>query len=123
MTGRRAPGRGLRWRPLLVAALVLPLAGCSQVAALAPVGGDTVTTVRIAANDVLLDHGVRILRAPVCTTETDRYLCTGTAVEGDITVVAPKDADPLVMTVKAGPETVYDGPVQQVVESAAAVSR
>lgn len=123
MTARRAPGRGRAGRRALVAALLLPLAGCSQVAALAPVGGDTVTTVRIAANDVLLDRGVRILRAPVCTTETDRYQCTGTAVEGEITVVALKDTDPLVMTVKAGSETVYDGPVQQVVDSAAAVSR
>ena len=53
-------------------AAALLVAGCSQVSALAPVGGDRVTEVRYAANDQLLKAGTDVMTAPVCTMATDK---------------------------------------------------
>lgn len=61
-------------RLLLIIAPLLVITGCaSQVAALAPVGGDDITAVRFAAIDVLLAKGVAIMQAPVCTEVAARY--------------------------------------------------
>ena len=58
------------------------LAGCTQIAQLQPVAGGQVTAVRIATNDVLVQKGVPIGVAPVCTVEGDTYVCKGTTRRG-----------------------------------------
>ena len=94
-------------RLLLIIAPLLVITGCaSQVAALAPVGGDDITAVRFAAIDVLLAKGVAIMQAPVCTEVAARYTCSGTTTDGAaITVTAgsptPVGFSPLAMTLTA----------------------
>lgn len=48
------------------------LAGCSQIAAIAPVGGSHLAEVRYAAIDLLVDAEVEILTAPVCAQARSR---------------------------------------------------
>ena len=68
-------------RVVALAAAALLLAGCSQVAALAPVGGDRVTGVRYAANDLLVSNGIDVMTAPVCVMATDKGVtCQGTTL-------------------------------------------
>lgn len=67
---------------LIAVAVLVPLAGCTQIAQLQPVAGAEVTAVRIATNDVLVDKGVRIGVAPVCEPEGDIYVCKGTTRTG-----------------------------------------
>jgi hypothetical protein len=99
-----------------VALVGLAVTGCSQVAALAPVGGDRVTTVKVAANDLLLAQGVAIKVAPVCETGETEYDCTGSTMSGDtITVTAPLKGD-LTMVLKVGDRTLHDGPVDPVIQ-------
>ena len=64
----RRSGANAIWIAALVVAAAA-LTGCSQVAALAPVGGDHLTMVRFAAIDVLVDEGIDVLTAPVCSAE------------------------------------------------------
>lgn len=100
----------------LAGAAGILLAGCSQVAALAPVGGDRITSLRIAAVDVLLAEGVQIKVTPVCETGTTDYTCEGSTMSGDtISVTGPVTGD-LTMVVKVGDRTVYDGSVATVLE-------
>lgn len=110
-------------RMLTAAALGLAavsLVGCSQIAALAPVGGDALAAVRFAANDVLLDHGVDILVAPVCEDPGDGSLrCQGETVEGEEILVTSPAGNPPTMTVTVGSETLYTGSVQDVLDGAA----
>ena len=102
---------------LLAGALLL--AGCSQVAALAPVGGARVSGVRYAANDLLVDAGIDVMTAPVCVQATDKGVtCAGETMDGqDITVVSTA-ADQARMVLKVGSRTVYDGDIQTVLEKA-----
>lgn len=102
------------------AVLLAGLTGCSQVAALAPVGGNHVTEVRYAAIDVLTDAGVDILTAPVCESATDGAVtCTGRTLAGDtITAVSPAD-DQSVVTVTVGTQSLYSGSIMDVLNEAA----
>lgn len=54
-------------RQLFTVVMVLACAGCSQTAALAPVGGAELGNLRYAVNDVLFEQGIEILVAPVCS--------------------------------------------------------
>ncbi len=102
---------------LIVAAGML--AGCSQVAALAPVGGNHETEVRYAAIDVLTTSGVAVLTAPVCATAGGAVTCSGTTVSGEtVTVVSPAD-DPVVLTVTVGEKQLYSGSIMDVLDAAA----
>ncbi len=114
---------------------VAATAGCSQIAQLKPVAGDAVTGVRIATNDVLLDAGVAIQVAPVCTfTETD-YTCKGTTTDGqpilaqasqvatdavppDLTLAAEESEegadDVVVLEVTVGDQQIFRGLVSEV---------
>ena len=76
--------RPRRAKGLLAAALLLPLglAGCSQAAQFQPVAGAAVTTVRIATIDVLVQQGLTVEAAPVCTYEGTEFDCTGTVSGG-----------------------------------------
>jgi hypothetical protein len=58
-------------------ALALVLAGCSQVDALAPVGGAGIADLRYATNEVLLEKDVDILVAPVCDGQGLALRCVG----------------------------------------------
>lgn len=97
----------------------LLLAGCSQVAALAPVGGDREAGVRYAAIDLLLDAGIEVMTAPVCDQASDKAVtCAGTTLDGqDIRVVSPAD-DQARMVLTVGTRTVYDGEIQSVLDEA-----
>jgi hypothetical protein len=119
MTPVNGKGRsGDPYRSRLVLALVVALAtaGCSQVAAVAPVGGTREAEVRFAGNDVLVEQGVAILTAPVCASESGTVTCTGAAVDGTVITVSAASGGP--MRVQVGDRTLYDGPVQTVLEKA-----
>ena len=110
--------RGQRLAALATAAAItLALAGCSQIAAIAPVGGDHLAEVRFAANDLLLQADIELLTAPACTTESDGAIaCEGETVSGEkITVESPAD-DPQSLTVTVGSDTLYSGSIQEALE-------
>lgn len=73
-----------RTNGLLAAAVLLPLSltACSQAAQFQPVAGAAVTTVRIATIDVLVQQGLTVEAAPVCTYEGTEFDCTGTVSGG-----------------------------------------
>jgi hypothetical protein len=95
------------------------LAGCSQVAALAPVGGDRLAEVRVATLDVLVDRAVPVLTAPVCTADGDAVTCAGTTVDRQPITATSTAADPGTLVVTVGPTTLFTGSVQDVLTSAA----
>ncbi len=99
------------------AAIVLALPGCSQIAAIAPVGGDHLAEVRFAANDLLLQADIDLLTAPACTTEPDGAItCAGETADGEkITVESPAD-DQGSLTVTVGADTLYSGSIQEALE-------
>lgn len=99
-----------------VALLVVTASGCSQAAALAPVSGGREALVRFAGNDVLVGRGVAILRAPVCIQDTVGVACTGTTTDGQPITVEGPPGDPARMVVTVGATTLYDGPVQDVID-------
>lgn len=102
---------------IMAAALMLLLAGCSQIAAIAPVGGDHLAEVRFAANDLLLQADVDLLTAPACATGPDGTIaCEGETLQGErITVESPAD-EPRSLTVTVGSDTLYSGSIQKVLE-------
>lgn len=96
------------------------LAGCSQIDGLAPVGGDSLTGVKFAATDVLLERKFGILEAPVCTQTGTTVSCVGSLTDGAvINVQADIAAKPHTMTVTVGGSVVYDGEVQKILDEAA----
>ena len=104
-------------RRLALGLLALLLAGCSQAAALAPVGGSRPTQVRFAAIDVLLDHHTAVLVAPVCTRSGDDVSCTGSTVDHRIITVTAPASDKTRMTVVVGATTVFDGAFLDVLDA------
>lgn len=105
----------------LAAVLGLALAGCSQVSALAPVGGNSLAEVRYGAIDVLLANGVEVLEAPVCSTDADGVVvrCSGSTVPGEAITVVSSTADDAQLEVSVGSETLYSGSLQAVIDEAA----
>lgn len=112
MSARAAAVLGLLMMPVL--------AGCSQVAAIAPVGGSHLAEVRYAAIDVLLGAGTDVLTAPVCAqAASGEVSCAGETVDGDaIAVVSPAD-DRSVVTVTVGDRELYSGSIMDVLDDAA----
>lgn len=101
---------------LLVA---LSLTGCSQIAAIAPVGGDRLAEVRFAGIDVLVDADIQILEAPVCTEAADATVtCTGSTVDDDTITVASPGSDPDTLRVTSGDTSVYEGSLHAALEKA-----
>jgi len=95
------------------------LSGCSQLAALAPVGGDGLAEVRYGAIDVLLGEGIEILEAPVCAASGETVTCDGTTSAAEtITVVSSTRPDAL-LEVRVGTRLVYSGSLQTVLDEAA----
>lgn len=95
------------------------LSACSQVSALAPVGGDRLAIVRFAANDVLVQNRVPVLAAPTCTTSGAAISCAGSTTDGaSISVSSTADQQQL-MTVTVGSSTLYNGAIQDIIDRAA----
>lgn len=95
---------------------VLALSGCSQVAAIAPVGGDHLAQVRFAAQDVLVSEDIEILTAPVCVTASDGAVsCEGATVDGQTITVTSTATD---VTVVVGSETLYSGNILDALDTA-----
>ncbi len=106
-------------RLLAIGALVLLTAGCSQIAAIAPVGGNRVSEVRYAALDVLVQKEVAILTAPVCTEANDKAVsCEGETVDGEKIVVTSAADDQANFTITVGSTTLFEGAVQDVLDDA-----
>jgi hypothetical protein len=105
----------------VIVTMLLALSGCaSQIGGLAPVGGDALTGVRIAAVDVLLENKLGILEAPVCTQVAKSVSCVGSLTDGSVvTVEADVSTTPDTMVVTVGGTTIYDGDVQAVLDKAA----
>lgn len=106
---------------VLVGAMSLALAGCSQLSALAPVGGDALAEVRFGAIDALQAQRIDILTAPVCAVEADSttVTCHGTTLTGADILVRSSTADDAAIEVKVGGETVYDGALRDLIDEAA----
>lgn len=97
---------------------VVALTGCSQIAALTPVGGDAVTSVRNAVYDVLVDQEVPIMVAPQCESVDSGFTCIGTTVDGaEIRAEAGASA-PYPLTITVGGDEIFTGDAQQVLDEA-----
>lgn len=120
MSARRVVSARRAVLAVVCAAVAAPLlAGCSQVAALAPVGGDGLAEVRYGAIDVLLGDGIDILEAPVCVASGETVTCDGMASSGEpIAVVSSTRADAL-LEVTVGTRLIYSGSLQTVLDEAA----
>jgi hypothetical protein len=105
-------------RVLLVTTAAVALTACSQVAALTPVGGDPITTVRNAVYDVLVDQQVPLLVAPQCETVTSGFTCLGTTTDGAEIRADAGGTAPYPLTITIGGEQIFSGDAQQVLDEA-----
>ena len=112
-----------RFLGALALASTLALGGCSQVAAIAPVGGNHLTEVRFATIDVLQQKGIALEEVPTCARASDGAIsCTGTTADGAaVTATSPAD-DPDSFTVTVGSGPVFTGSVSAVIDQAAGVA-
>lgn len=102
---------------------VLALTGCSQVAAIAPVGGNHLTEVRFATLDVLQQKGIALEAVPTCTRASDGAIsCTGTTADGAAVTAASPAEDPDSFTVTVDSDTLFTGSVSAVIDQAAGVA-
>lgn len=109
----------VRIRVMLVSAMtVMALAGCSQIDALAPVGGDSITSVRTAVNDVLVAEGVDLLVAPQCTQEPTQFTCAGSTVSGSPITATAELSAPYPLTIEVDGMTLFTGTATDVLEAA-----
>lgn len=104
----------------LIALALLPLAlgACSQAAALTPVSGGPVTSVRMAVYDVLVAQQVPILVAPQCTPAADGFTCTGKTTDGKEILATGGPSAPYPITVTVGGSTIFEGNAQDVLAKA-----
>lgn len=122
-----SPRRGSGWTvaaaTLLVTAVTVSGAtGCTQVAVLKPVAGDALTSVSNATSDVLTSGGVEVMTWPVCSFADAVYTCRGQTVAGESILGTAPSATPLQLTVKVGERTLYQGPLQAVLDQAGRVA-
>ena len=96
---------------LLVSAVSVACAGCSQTAALAPVGGAELGDLRYAVNDVLTDKRIEILVAPVCS-----GTCTGTTTGNELITATATSEDASTVKIEVGSTVLYSGSVQDVLD-------
>lgn len=113
-------------RPILrvvaVAVAGVVLAGCSQIAALKPVSGDSESTVRNAVINVLVDQKVAILVAPVCVAAGSDFTCTGSTVDGKPIDGKATGTSPYDMTVSVDGKVIFTGNAEDVLDRAAQVA-
>jgi len=106
-------------RAALALLAVLALSGCSQISAIAPVGGDRVSEVRYAALDVLAQNEIDVLTVPTCEMADDREVtCTGSTLDGGTIDVVSTADDQTVLTVTVDGETLFTGDIQSLLEAA-----
>ena len=117
MTLRRLRPAAARFGLLALTSALL--AACSQVSALTPVGGDSVTSVRNAVYDVLVADGVDILVAPTCASSDAGFLCEGTTLDDQPILARAGATAPYSLTITIGGETVFEGTAQDVLQRAA----
>lgn len=98
-----------------MALAAIALSGCSQIAAIAPVGGDHLAEVRFATGDILVEQGVDILTMPVCTGSGDVVSCTGETLGGQAITTTSTATE---LTVTVGSKTIYDGSIQDALNDA-----
>ena len=103
-------------RQLITAAAVLACAGCSQTAALAPVGGAELGNLRYAVTDVLFEQGIEILVAPVCSGTGADIECAGTTTGNETINGTATSDDASTVEVKVGATLLYSGSVQDVLD-------
>ena len=96
----------------------LGLTACSQVASLTPVGGASLTSVRNAANSILVEQQVPILVAPKCTAVDTGFTCVGSTVDGEEILVTAEGAKPFAMSISVGGAVIFEGNATDVLESA-----
>jgi hypothetical protein len=101
--------------PLL---LIGSLAGCSQIDALAPVGGDKITSVRNAAYNVLVQQQVEILVAPTCSTVEAGFSCIGSTVRNEPIVVEASGTAPFPLVITVDGIMIFEGSAQDVLDQA-----
>lgn len=101
-------------------ALVMALTGCSQVAAIAPVGGSHQAEVRYAAIDVLVDADIEVMVAPVCESDdAGAITCEGETTDGTVISVVSTAADQTSVEVRVGDDVIYSGSIMEVLNRAA----
>ena len=94
---------------------VLMLSGCSQIAAVAPVGGDHLAEVRFATGDILVSQQVEVLSGPDCSQDGDVITCTGRTTGGDEISTTSTATD---MTLTVGGTVIYSGSIQNALDTA-----
>ena len=94
------------------------LSACSQVASLTPVSGASVTTVRNAANVILVEQEVSILVAPTCSAVDAGFTCVGSTVDGEEILVTAGPAKPFDMSVAVGGQVIFEGNATDVLQAA-----
>ena len=109
--------RGLRLAT--IAAIPLALGACSQAAALTPVSGGPVTSVRMAVYDVLVEQDVPILVAPQCAPAASGFTCTGKTTDGQEILATGGSSAPYPITITVGGTTIFQGNAQDVLAKAA----
>lgn len=108
-----------RLMQLLFPLLLVPtLAGCSQINALAPVGGDKITSVRNAVYDVLMQQQVEVLVAPTCATVEAGFTCTGSTVSNGKIVAEASGTAPFTLVIKVDGVEIFEGTAQSVLDQA-----
>lgn len=117
---RRTPSRLPVFTRFLVVGMVglIGLSGCSQLEQLQPVAGDQITAINFATADVLHDADVAVQTWPVCRFEDPRYVCTGTSIDGTTITATTGATRPYQLTVRLGNDEIFQGSVQDVLESA-----
>lgn len=116
---RRAPHPSRARAAVVLVLAGLCLTGCSQAAALAPVGGDRLAAVRFGTLDALVDAEVGIRSAPTCEQHADGTVsCTGTASDGREIRSISRGSSPDVEIIVGG-ETVYSGSLTDLLDRAA----
>ncbi|EYT62795.1 hypothetical protein H483_0109670 [Dietzia sp. UCD-THP] len=98
------------------AIFALALAGCSQIDALAPVGGAEIADLRYATNEVLLEQGVEILVAPVCEGHGATLRCVGETVGNETITATLTSQDGTTFDLEVGENLLYSGSVQAVLD-------
>ena len=103
-------------RTILLLSVLVACAGCSQTAALAPVGGAELGDLRYAVNDVLFEKGIEILVAPVCSGTGADIECAGETTDNEAITGSATSDDASTVEVKVGTEVLYSGSVQDVLD-------
>lgn len=109
------------WRAAIAIAAITAtaaLAGCSQIAAIAPVGGDRLAEVRYAAIDVLVAKDVPIRVAPVCEQSGQSISCAGETLSGQPIAVTSSASDPATISILVGDTTLFTGSIHDVLADA-----